>query len=67
MRKIIDLALRIDYGRYYRFIVMVIIILKMTNKITTEWYWILALIWVPFVFWLSKDKDLGDCREEDND
>lgn len=57
--------IEIDYKKYYRFIVIVLIILRMSDKINIDWYWIIAMIWVPLVFSIVKGRDIKiDCNEK---
>lgn len=57
--------IEIDYKKYYRFIVLVLIILRMSDKINIDWYWIIAMIWVPLLFSIVRGRDIKiDCNEK---
>lgn len=54
--KLKDKVMKLDYARYYRIMVYLLIIFKATGKLPSiGWYPILALVWIPIVIWSTKE------------
>lgn len=66
--KLKDKVMKLDYARYYRIMVYLLVIFKATGKLSAVgWYPILALIWIPLVIWSTKEVVIEDKNNFHND